>query len=165
MSTPLAQLPADLLEMMTRGVSTIVGSRDLANRPSLMRAVGCEVTGDGHRITVYLSRQQARQVLQDVAATGQLAVVFSEPASHRTVQIKARSANIRPATPADLPVLQRYRLSMEHELQRIGIPPVMTRAMLAHQLDDLLAVTFAPEQSFNQTPGPQAGAALPGGRP
>ncbi len=165
MSQPLAQLPADLLEMMSRGVSTIVGSRDLANRPSVMRAVGCEVADGGRHITVFLSRQQGRQLLQDVAATGQLAVVFSEPASHRTVQCKGRGASIRAATPSDAAVLARYLQSMEHELQRIGLPPSLTRAMLAHRIDDLVAISFSPEQAFDQTPGPQAGAALTGGRP
>ena len=35
--------------------------------------------------------------------------------------------------------------------------------MLAHRLDDLVAISFAPEQAFDQTPGPKAGAPLSGG--
>lgn len=164
MSTALTQLPPDLLEMMSRGVSTIVGSRDLAHRASIMRAVGSHVTDGGRHVTVYLARSQSRQLLQDVAATGEVAVVFSEPATHRTVQLKAHQAHIRAANEADAPVLARYLQSMEHELQRIGLPPVMTRAMLAHRLDDLVAISFTPAQAFDQTPGPQAGVQLLAGR-
>ena len=164
MSTALTQLPPDLLEMMSRGVSTIVGSRDLAHLPSIMRAVGCHVAEGGRLVTVYLARSQSRQLLQDVAATGEVAVVFSEPATHRTVQLKAHQAQIRAANEADAPVLARYLQSMEHELQRIGLPPAMTRAMLAHRLDDLVAVSFTPAQAFDQTPGPQAGVPLLAGR-
>ncbi len=160
MSTALTQLPPDLLDMMTRGVSTIVGSRDLANRPSIMRAVGSQVSDGGRHITVFLARSQSRQLLQDVAATGEVAVVFSEPATHRTVQLKAHQAQIRAATEADAPVLARYLQSMEHEIQRIGYPPPMTRAMLSHRLDDLVAISFTPALAFDQTPGPQAGAPL-----
>ena len=40
----------------------------------------------------------------------------------------------------------------------------MTRAMLAHRLDDLVAVSFTPAQAFDQTPGPQAGVPLLAGR-
>ena len=160
MSTALTQLPPDLLDMMTRGVSTIVGSRDLANRPSIMRAVGSQVSDGGRHITVFLARSQSRQLLQDVAATGEVAVVFSEPATHRTVQLKAHQAQIRAATEADAPVLARYLQSMEHEIQRIGYPPPMTRAMLFHRLDDLVAISFTPALAFDQTPGPQAGAPL-----
>ncbi|KQT14111.1 hypothetical protein [Ramlibacter sp. Leaf400] len=158
------RLPADLLAMMSRGVSVIVGSRDEALRPSLMRAVGSEVATDGASITVFLARSQSRQLLQDIASTGHVAAVFSEPSSHRTVQLKARQASIRAATEADRPALDSYLASMEHEIERVGYTRVMARAMLAHRLEDLVAVTFTPEQAFDQTPGPRAGSTL-GSRP
>jgi hypothetical protein len=158
-----AALPQDLLAMIARGVSVNVASRDASLRPSLMRAVGSDISSDGSLVTVYLARSQSRQLIQDIASTGQLAVVFSEPATHRTVQLKAGSATHRPATEADRPLLARYLGSMEHEIGRVGYPPVVTRAMLAHKLEDVVAVTFTPEQAFDQTPGPQAGRRLGGG--
>jgi hypothetical protein len=156
-------IPQDLLAMMARGVSVIVASRDLALRPSVMRAVGSQVAPDGSSITVFVSRRQSRQLVQDVAATGHVAAVFSEPATHRTVQVKATRAMLRNADASHVPVLARYLASMEHEIQRVGYAPPMTRAMLAHQLDDLVAISFEPEQAFDQTPGPKAGAPLSGG--
>ena len=155
-------VPPDLLAMMARGVSVIVGSRDLALRPSVMRAVGSHVAPDGGTITVFVARRQSRQLVQDVATTGHVAVVFSEPATHRTVQVKATRAVLRNAEPADKPVLARYLASMEHEIQQVGYAPAMTRAMLAHRLDDVVAISFEPEQAFDQTPGPKAGALLSG---
>jgi hypothetical protein len=160
MAAPL--LPADLLAMIDRGVSVIVGSRDLALRPSVMRAVGSSVTPDGRSITVFVSRRQSRQLIQDVAADGHVAVVFSEPATHRTVQVKARQASLRNAEPADEAVLARYLASMEHEIEQVGYPPSLTRAMLAHRLEDLVAISFEPDQAFDQTPGPRAGTPLLG---
>ncbi|RYF42464.1 MAG: hypothetical protein EOO25_06610 [Comamonadaceae bacterium] len=157
-------LPPELLAMMARGVSVIAGSRDAALRPSLMRAVGSQLSADGCSVTIYLSRTQSHQLLQDVAATGHIAVVFSEPSTHRTVQLKASRATIRNAGEADRPVLARYLASMEHEIQQVGFPPPVTRAMLAHRPDDLVAVSFTPEQAFDQTPGPRAGT-LMGGMP
>lgn len=155
-----ATLPADLVAMMARGVSVIVGSRDAKLRPSIMRAVGSRVEANGQDITVYLSRSSSRQLIQDIAATGQLAVVFSEPSTHRTVQLKASRAEIRAAVDGDAPVLAAYLKSMEHEIQQVGFAPPLTRAMLAHRLDDVVAVRFTPEQAFDQTPGPRAGAPL-----
>lgn len=160
-----AALTPELLAMMARGVSVIVGSRDAALRPSIMRAVGSDVAPDGSTITVYLARSQSLQLLQDIADTGHLAVVFSEPATHRTVQVKATAARLRPATETDRPVLARYLASMEHEIQRVGYTAAMTRAMLAHRLQDVVAVDFAPELAFDQTPGPRAGTPLGGGSP
>lgn len=159
-----AVLPADLLAMMERGVSVIVGSRDAALRPSVMRGVGSRIEADGRAITVYLSRPQSRQLVQDLAATGRIAVVFSEPSTHRTVQLKASRVEMRNADAGDAPVLERYLRSMEHEVQKVGFGPPLTRAMLAHRLEDVVAVRFTPEQAFDQTPGPRAGAALGSGR-
>ncbi|MBC5785137.1 hypothetical protein H8N03_19475 [Ramlibacter sp. USB13] len=159
-----ALLPPDLVAMMARGVSVIVGSRDARLRPSIMRAVGSRVEAGGQDITVYLARRQSRQLVQDLAATGQVAVVFSEPSTHRSVQLKASRVDMRPAGPEDEAVLAAYLRSMEHEIQQVGFGPPVTRAMLAHRLDDVIAVRFTPEQAFEQTPGPRAGAAL-GGTP
>lgn len=163
MTAPL--LPPDLLAMMDRGVSVIVGSRDLAMRPSIMRAVGSSLAQGGRSITVYLSRRQSSQLLQDVATSGHVAVVFSEPATHRTVQLKARQATMRNAQPSDEPLLARYLESMEREIQRVGHPPSLTRAMLAHRLDDIVAISFEPQQAFDQTPGAKAGTLLGGSTP
>ena len=156
----MATLPADLVAMMARGVSVIVGSRDAGLRPSIMRAVGSRVEAGGQDVTVYLARRQSRQLVQDLAATGQIAVVFSEPSTHRSVQLKASRVEMRNACEADAPVLAAYLRSMEREIQQVGFGPPVTRAMLAHRLDDVVAVRFTPEQAFEQTPGPRAGTAL-----
>ena len=157
-----ALLPADLVNMMARGVSVIVGSRDAGLRPSIMRAVGSRVEAGGQDVTVYLARRQSRQLVQDLAATGQIAVVFSEPSTHRSVQLKASRVEMRNAGDDDAPVLAAYLRSMEHEIQQVGFGPTVTRAMLAHRLEDVVAVRFTPEQAFDQTPGPRAGVALGG---
>jgi hypothetical protein len=99
-------------------------------------------------------------VLQDIAATGHVAVVFSEPASHRAVQLKSSRATLREAGPEDQPVLEAYLRAMEHAIQQVGFAPTVTRAMLAHRLEDVVAVRFTPEQAFDQTPGPRAGTPL-----
>lgn len=157
MNTPL---PPDLVAMMDKGVSAIVSACGLDMRPSLMRAVGSAIAAGGDTITVYVSRPQSRQLLQDIASTGRVAVVFSEPSSHRTVQLKASSARIRSAEASDQAALTRYLASMEQEIGRVGFDPIFTRAMLASRLEDLVAISFEPSQAFDQTPGPKAGTAL-----
>jgi hypothetical protein len=153
-------LAPEHIAMIDKGVSAIVASRNAANRPSLMRAVGAGITPDGAEITVFLSRSQSRQLLQDVAATGQVAVVFSEPLSHRTVQVKAEEARLRAAGEEDLPLLRRYLASMEHEVACVGFDARFVRAMLACRLEDMVAIRFRPSQAFDQTPGPRAGSPL-----
>ena len=146
--------------MMDKGVSVLVCSHDLALRPSVMRAVGSAIKADASWVTVYLGRHQSRQLLLDLAATDRIAVVFSEPRSHRTVQLKGRSVELRQAGAGDTPVLQRYLRSMEHEVGLVGFPPAFVHAMLAYRLEDLLAVSFSPTEAYDQSPGPEAGIAL-----
>lgn len=148
------------IAMVAKGVSAIVASRDAALRPSIMRAVGSRISGDGLEVTVYLRRSQSEQLLQDIAHTGEIAVVFSVPSTHKTLQLKARRATQRPATDGDLPVLQAYLQSMVQAVGRVGYGPQYVGAMLAAPLQDVVAVTFTPTSAFDQTPGPRAGAEL-----
>jgi hypothetical protein len=161
----LSQIPPDLIEMMERGVSVHVASHDARQRPSVMRAVGSSVDAAQGCVTVYVSRLQASQLVLDVSSTGHVAAVFSEPFSHRAVQLKATSATLRNAEASDVPVLACYRESMEREVQKVGHPAGVASAMLAHRLEDLVVISFEPELAFEQTPGPKAGSALKeGGR-
>lgn len=155
-----AALPAELLAMIARGVSVIVGSRDAQLRPSVMRAVGSRAGPAAGEITVYLSRPQSRQLLQDLAANGRIAVVFSQPSTHRSLQVKGSDARLRSAGPEDEPLLAQYVASMEREIALAGYAPELARAMLAASLDEVVAVSFRPEQAFDQTPGPRAGTPL-----
>jgi hypothetical protein len=153
-------LSPEHIAMVDRGVSVIVASRDAALRPSIMRGVGSAISADGTQVTVYLRRSQSRQLLQDIGSGGGLAVVFSEPPTHRTLQLKAREATLRPASPADQPQLDRYLASMQCELAPVGYGPQFAAAMLSAPLDDVVAVQFTPESAYDQTPGPRAGAPL-----
>jgi hypothetical protein len=159
-ATPPPLMAPEFVAMMVRGVSVIVASSDAQHRPSIMRAVGSHIAPDARHITVFVSRRQSRQLVADVAATGRIAVVFSEPFTHRTVQLKGLQAQIRDAVVSDEPALARYLASMEIEIARVGYAPPLTRAMLAYRLEDVVAISFTPAQAFDQTPGPKAGAAL-----
>ncbi len=157
MNPPVPPLKPEFLAMMTKGVSLILSSCDHALTPSVMRAVGSHVEDDGRCITAFLARRQSRQLLADIASSGRLAAVFSQPSTHRTVQFKSRRVQLREVVAADLPQIERYRLSMEDELAALGYAHGLASAMLAHDADDLVAVVFQPDEAFDQTPGQRAG--------
>jgi hypothetical protein len=159
MNAPVLLSP-EHIAMVDRGVSVIVASRNAALRPSIMRGVGSAISADGTQVTVFLRRSQSRQLMQDIEAGGGLAVVFSEPPTHRTLQLKARQATLRPASPTDQPQLARYLASMQCELAQVGYGPEFAAAMLSAPLEDVVAVQFTPESAFDQTPGPRAGNPL-----
>lgn len=160
MPAPTALLVPDDVAFIGRGVSTLVASRDARLRPSVMRAMGSAVTADGRCVTVYLSRLQARQLLSDLASCARIAVSFSQPASHRTLQLKARALRLRETTAQDRAVIAHYRAGMQVAVGEVGLGPSFIDAMLAADLDALVAVEFTPDEAFDQTPGPRAGQAL-----
>ncbi|MBA4113427.1 MAG: hypothetical protein C0492_08750 [Verminephrobacter sp.] len=163
--TAPALLSPQHIAMVDRGVSVIVASRDAALRPSIMRGVGSAISADGTQVTVYLRRSQSSQLLQDIAAGSGVAVVFSEPPTHRTLQLKARNATLRPAGPADQPLLDKYLAAMLDELAQVGYGSDYVAAMLSAPLADVVALQFTPQAAFDQTPGPRAGAPLTAAQP
>lgn len=146
--------------LIERRVSIIVGSRDADNRPHVMRAVGCRLAADLRRITVFLSASTSAQVLADLRSNALIAVVFSEPSTHRTVQFKGSDALVAPIEPGDEAVVDRYLRSFIQEISLIGFPENVAHSILGHS-GDLVAVHFTPLTGFEQTPGPTAGQALP----
>ena len=146
--------------MMERGVSAIVGSCSRALVPSVMRAVGYRLASGGAEITVYLARSQSRQLLQDVADTGRVAVVFSEPSSHLTVQIKSARARVVSLDEGAAAEMARYLAAMEVQVGLVGFEPRFVQAMLSHDPADLAGIHLLADVAFDQTPGPQAGQAL-----
>lgn len=140
--------------------SIIVASRDAANRPSLMRAVGVRLSAARDEVTVLLARSQSVQLLADLAAGGAIAVVFSEPSTHRTLQLKGCDVRIEAPTADDLALQAPYADNLAAELANVGIEERLARALIAADADDLAAVRFAPLEIYDQTPGPKAGAAL-----
>lgn len=160
---PTAQPPvidAELAAFMQLGVSLTVGSCDAANRPSIARAAGCSVQAGGRTVRVFISRVQAAALLAHVNETGRLAAVFSQPSTHRTLQIKGVDACVEPADADDLRMAARYRDAFVAELAQVGYSPALIRTLLACPDQDLVALRFTPVEAFSQTPGPNAGRSL-----
>ena len=160
MTTATPVIDADHAAFIVRGVSISVASCGADSQPSLVRALGCRVSDDRRSLTVMVSASQAGVLLDHVRQTGALAAVFSEPPTHRTIQLKAGNAIIGAPTQADLDCVARYRDSFVDTLQQMGYPPALIQTFLACPDDDIAALTFTPNAAFSQTPGPNAGQAL-----
>lgn len=160
MAGALESLSPVVVAMMAAGASVLVASRDERHRPSVMRAMGSSIDAATGTVTVFLSRRQSADLLRDIERSGQVAAMFSQPSTHLSVQLKATQAQLRPAVEEDRPVLGRYLAAMEKEIQAVGYPQPLVRAMLSWRIEELTAVSFVPEQAFEQTPGPRAGTEL-----
>ncbi|HLO68337.1 MAG TPA: hypothetical protein VK188_15035 [Holophaga sp.] len=155
-------LDSDHLRFLTGGISINAASSDGNGVPSLCRAIGCRVKGGGSRLVLFLSEPAARTLLEDIQRSGQIAAVFSDPLTHRTLQIKGWDAARMPLEPGDAEVVEGYRAAFVERLKSIGFQACFVRALLGCGTMDLVAVAFTPGAAFNQTPGVQAGAPLEG---
>lgn len=156
--SPAIPLAADLLAFVTGGVSIGVASRDAALNPHVVRALGLRV--DGPRLVVLVPVEQARDVLDDVAANAGVALVCSQPSTHRTCQLKGVDARIVPLAGGDRALAFAYRDALARDLGSVGYAPAFCAALLDGIDGELLGIAFTPEAAFTGTPGPQAGQPL-----
>jgi hypothetical protein len=144
---------------MTHQVSIIVGSRDAAHRPHVMRAVGCRLSADRRRVTVLLPAGRSQRVLDGLRDNGQIAVVFSQPSTNRTLQLKGDDAVVAAADAEDEALAQRYLRGFVDEIGQLGLAAEVAHTLLGHD-GGLVAVHFSVAAAFEQTPGPGAGRRL-----
>jgi|KBSMisStandDraft_5_1062788.scaffolds.fasta_scaffold01017_15 hypothetical protein len=146
------------------GISMSAASCRSGGVPSLARAVGCRTSADRRAVTVLFAETASAALLEDVRRTGTIAVVFSRPADHRTLQLKGKDALIVPVEAGDAELSSRQIEIFVEGLSALGYQASIVRSVLASSPEDLLAVRFTVEAAFSQTPGPAAGEALQAGR-
>lgn len=142
-----------------RRVAVSIASRSEQFMPSVTRALGYRISADGTQVTVFVPRQSER-VLADLRATAQAAVVFTEPSTHRSMQVKGSDARITPLEEGDWPAVSAHADDLVAEICPLGYTEALVRKMTECTPQQIVAVRFTPSAAFGQTPGPRAGAAL-----
>jgi hypothetical protein len=142
------------------GVSIVASSSTRENIPVMARAVACRVSPDLRSISILFTKQSARSLLDGIQSGKQIAVVFSRPSTHRTIQLKGKDAVAGPAQKRDIKLAERHRDHFVADVCPLGYAEPLVRALLWFDPDDLSAVTFTPTEAFLQTPGPRAGEPL-----
>lgn len=151
---------AEHSKFMQGGISINVAGCGADLAPSVARALGCLISPQRTSVRLLVSRVQAAAVLEHVRQSGKLAAVFSEPATHRTIQLKGEDAVVEPAAPDDIGAVARYRAAFVDHLETAGFNPALIYAFLACPDSDLCSIRFTPGTAFSQTPGAAAGQAL-----
>jgi hypothetical protein len=154
------RLDADRVALLQGPVSALLAGRSTDNVPTLVRAAGLRVSPGGDRITVYVAASRAGRLLDDIRATGAVALVVNRPRTHESIQLKGGDAVVGRPGPDDHARIADYRAAWAGELGRMGYAAAFADALVAVEPDDLAAVAFTPLQAFSQSPGPDAGQPL-----
>jgi hypothetical protein len=155
-ATPGVKLDAKLRAFVQKGVSILAASRTAGHVPCVSRAAGCRVLDDD-RLLIYLPIARSTQLLDALRTSGHIAVVFSEPSSHKTIQVKGDEVEIVTGGTGDVPRLKKYSAAFARQLTGLGYSDAMVGAVVGVDAADVARVTFAPYAVFDQTPGPHAG--------
>lgn len=153
-------LSESLIAFLEGGVSIMVASCDVDGDATIGRALACEVSEGEQAVTIYFDAAANRANVAAIEATGKVAVVFSEPSTHRSVQIKGLDGCIGPVDPHRLRIIARRIAAFIRDLERAGYPRTFGEPLMAYDPDHLVALTFTVVAVYDQTPGPKAGQEL-----
>ena len=151
-------------EFLTSGVSISVASCGADHLPNLTRGIGCDVSGDAPDVRVFVIAEQSRALLDDIRANRNVAVVFSQPGSHRTLQLKGHDARIESLVAGDSQIIEHYRSAFTDALAALGFNGAFVQVLLGSSAGEIVAIRFTPAAAFQQTPGSAAGSYREGGR-
>ncbi|CAO3430935.1 hypothetical protein [Azospirillum endophyticum] len=154
-------LDAAVLNFLDRSLSVNVATSDRAGRPLVARAVAARTEDGGERLSVLIDGRANAALVAAVAETGRLAVVFSEPSTHRSLQIKGEGAAVAVPTAEEAALAGLYIDGFVAELTGIGFTESFLRAVMAFDPADLVTLHLRPSAVFDQTPGPRAGERIP----
>ena len=153
-------LDATRAAFLTGPVAINVASRSDALVPSITRAFGCRVSHDRRTLVVFLSVVRARAVLRDLGQGAPVAVIFSRPQTHESLQLKGSRADVLPLAPGDRELMRVYGATFSAEIQALGYTSEFAAALMAGIDDQAVRIRFTPTAAFEQTPGPHAGERL-----
>lgn len=139
------------------GRSVIVGTTDANGQPSCCRAIAIATKNDFDSIIVYVPVATGQETVANIATTRRVAVAWSQPITHESLQIKGVTRGVRVASPAERPFVEQRLGELAEVLETLGLPRRLTLSV-AHW--PAFAIEISVDQVFDQTPGPQAGAAL-----
>lgn len=155
-------LSEDLVSFLTHGSLVRVAAASATRVPDLTFALACFIDAARQRVRVALDSVQAGSVLALIASSGRAAVVCTDPVTYRTVQLKANDVRIAPVPDTDLAEIVRRVGLGNQRLALIGFADPFASTLNAYRAEDLVFLHFGVAELYDQTPGPNAGKAMPG---
>jgi hypothetical protein len=160
---PASPLTPEIQAFLERGASVMLGTRDSALVPELIRAWGPRVSQDRKSVSVCIAQTVGAKTLDNLRDNGRLAVTFALPADSNAIQVWGRCLGTGQAQRQDLAAVEAHRDAFARVNEGLGVPKVFCDALWQRELAGspaMVRIRFAAEQIFNQTPGPGAGSPL-----
>ncbi len=149
----------ELVTILETGAGLVVGTVSADGEPRADRAWAASVAdADTHRIRLVMSADDPAVV--ENLQSGAVSLTGAEAISYQSVQLKGRPVVVESPTAADIELARLQSETFFEAVHRSdGNPVEALRRILPHRM---VAVEMVVEETFDQTPGPSAGAALAG---
>jgi hypothetical protein len=147
------------MTMLESGAGLVVGTVSPEGIPRADRAWAASVVdADSRRIRFVMSSDDAAVV--DNLQSGRVSLNGADVRTYQSVQFKGRPVVVEAPTAADIDLARRQSETFFEAVHLTdGNPVEALRRILPLEM---VAVEMIVEESFDQTPGPSAGAALSG---
>jgi hypothetical protein len=139
------------------GASIVVGTIDRQGVPTICRAAAVASDDGLATMRVYLPVATSHPTIQNLAATGRMAVTVMHPVDNNATQLKGSLVDVRLATDDEAGFVRGQFSVFTDVLDRLGVPRRLSQSLCFWPA---FAVRMQVEQMFEQTPGPQAGSQL-----
>lgn len=151
----------ELTALLESGVAVVVGTRDGDLVPEIARGWGVRLLEDRSTFEVCVGLPSGRRTLRNLAENGHIAVTVVRPCDYRQMQVKGGDARTCDVSPEDRARVERHRQAFMHQVAQVGIAPHLCAGFWNHdEPDALVKVRFAIAETYDQTPGPDAGRRL-----
>ncbi len=134
--------------------SIIIATCDPQLTPNAVRAWGPRIHDDGLAVELFVSREPARQLIQNVATNDAMAVAVANVTTYQALQLKGRCAEVGEADPEDQARVLAHGEAFVAGTKLVGVSEQAARGVV---VSDVVRVRFVPETLYDQTPGPEAG--------
>jgi hypothetical protein len=153
-------LDAELADFISQGALIRLASASPTGVPDLCFGLACFVDPERRRLRVAFDGRQADPVLQLAVHSGRAALVFTDPVSYRTVQIKTTDARVAAVPASDHAEVARRVSLANGQLALIGFGDPFAATLNGYEEERLVMLHCSIHALFDQTPGPNAGKPL-----
>ena len=153
-------IPGVMVDFLGRASVAVASTRDARLVPYVHFLSGWSVGADGQSVVCLLPEVFAAGLVERLTQFPAFALTAELIGPHECYQFKGRYLDSRPATGADRPIVEACRGRFVAAVQRLFGEEFSEASLRARFREPALAVRFAVQEIFVQTPGPAAGRRL-----
>jgi hypothetical protein len=145
-----------LVDLLETGVAIMVATRDAELRTHVTRGWGGYLDTETGHLSLALTDYPGSGVIPDLEANGLIAVSLARPVNYQSMQLKGMIASIGDCTTEERARVNAHVARFVEETVLVGSPRTIGRIAGS----EFIQVRVAIDHSYEQTPGPDAGAEL-----